>query len=309
LAYHILNIDRAECTLTCSRGQIICVDSDGRNKTSVPLEDVASIVVTSFQATVSSSLLTAAAKHGVAIVFCEGFRPISILLPANRSTDTLLTRAHVRIKSRARASLWRRTVNAKVRNQTLLAAALAPGHLGLGKMRALLASRSDYKESIAARLYWDIYGDSIGHPSFIRDQSLGGINALLNYGYAVLLSILLQKLFAVGLDPTFGIFHATREHATPLAYDLMEPFRPCVDYRVAQWAILATDREIPLDVSTPFRQWVTEFAISPVRYLNRSMEVRSAVEEVVRSFRRAVMEQKPSLYLPWTPKASKWDGS
>lgn len=55
------------------------------------------------------------------------------------------------------------------------------------------------------------------------------MNALLNYGYAVLLSTVLQKLFGVGLDPTFGIFHATREQATPLAYDLMEPFRPCVE--------------------------------------------------------------------------------
>jgi CRISPR/Cas system-associated endonuclease Cas1 len=27
-----------------------------------------------------------------------------------------------------------------------------------------------------------------------------------------------------------------RENSTPLAYDLMEPFRPCVDWRVAQWA-------------------------------------------------------------------------
>lgn len=33
---------------------------------------------------------------------------------------------------------------------------------------------------------------------------------LLNYGYAALLSTILQKLFAVGLDPTFGISHVVR---------------------------------------------------------------------------------------------------
>ena len=37
-----------------------------------------------------------------------------------------------------------------------------------------------------------------------------------------------EGVLRVGLDPTFGIFHVTREQATPLAYDLMEPFRPCV---------------------------------------------------------------------------------
>jgi len=200
-------------------------------------------------------------------------------------------------------------VNAKVRNQALVIAHLIPSHTNLRRLQDLLATWSDHKESVAARLYWGMYGDGIGQTDFIRDQKLGRINSLLNYGYAVLLSVVLQKLFAVGLDPTFGIFHATREHATPLAYDLMEPFRPCVDFRVAKWVLMAKDRDIPLEVSTPFRQWVTEFAISPVRYLNRSMELRSAVEEVIRSFRRAVMEQKPSLYLPWTPKASRWDGS
>jgi len=45
-----------------------------------------------------------------------------------------------------------------------------------------------------------------------------------------------KKLFGVGLDPTFGVSHVARERSTPLAYDLMEPFRPCVDWRVAQWA-------------------------------------------------------------------------
>jgi CRISPR/Cas system-associated endonuclease Cas1 len=50
------------------------------------------------------------------------------------------------------------------------------------------------------------------------------VNALLNYGYAVLLSTVLQKRFAVGLDPTWGLSHAPRERATPPAYDLMVPF-------------------------------------------------------------------------------------
>jgi CRISPR-associated protein Cas1 len=80
-----------------------------------------------------------------------------------------------------------------------------------------------------------MYGEALGIADFTREREAGGVNALLNYGYAVLLSTMLQKLFGVGLDPTFGINHVVRERSTPLAYDLMEPFRPCVDWRVAQW--------------------------------------------------------------------------
>ncbi len=77
---------------------------------------------------------------------------------------------------------------------------------------------------------------------YVRDRGRGGLNDLLNYGYAVLLSTVLQKLFGVGLDPTFGISHVARERSTPLAYDLMEPFRPCVDWRVMQWVKQHPDR-------------------------------------------------------------------
>lgn len=52
-------------------------------------------------------------------------------------------------------------------------------------------------------------------PDFTRARAGGGWNSLLNYGYAVLLSTVLQKLFALGLDPTFGISHATRERQHP----------------------------------------------------------------------------------------------
>jgi hypothetical protein len=49
-----------------------------------------------------------------------------------------------------------------------------------------------------------------------------GFNGLLNSGYAVLLSTILQELFGVGLDPTFGVSHVPRERSNPPAYDLME---------------------------------------------------------------------------------------
>jgi CRISPR-associated protein Cas1 len=130
---------------------------------------------------------------------------------------------------------------------------------------------------------------------------------LLNYGYAVLLSTVLQKLFGVGLDPTFGISHVPRERSTPLAYDLMEPFRPCVDWRVIQWA-----REHPeikeWEVTKEFRKWVTGFPLERVDYLQFTLEIQGVIEGVVRGFRRAVLEKQPRYYKPWTPKNSKWAG-
>jgi len=201
----------------------------------VPIEDVASIIITSFSAVVHSHLLLEAAKHGVALIICEAFKPVSLVLPANRSSDTLLTRAQVCLPAVKKAAFWKKTLDAKCANQLSLARQLAPEDAGLLAMESTVRGKHPAKEAMAARAFWGIYGPALGEPDFTREQELGGINSLLNYGYAVLLSTILQKLFGVGLDPTFGIGHAIRERSTPLAYDLMEPFRPCVDWRVARW--------------------------------------------------------------------------
>jgi CRISP-associated protein Cas1 len=58
-------------------------------------------------------------------------------------------------------------------------------------------------------------------------------NALLSYGYALLLKDVTNAILAVGLDPSLGFYHQPRSQAHPLALDLMELFRvPLVDLPV-----------------------------------------------------------------------------
>jgi CRISP-associated protein Cas1 len=305
MGYHLLSIDSPQCSLSCKDGQVTCrVDGEEVPRT-IPLEDVASILITSFSASIHSNLLVEAAKHGVSVIFCESFQPISVLLPANRSTDTALTRAQVDLAKRERDMLWRRTVDAKCRNQLLLSEHWQPDHPKLSELRHYESGKHECKEAICARLHWEVFGTMIGQPDYCRERSQDGVNALLNYGYAVLLSTVLQRLFGMGLDPTFGIFHVTREHATPLAYDLMEPFRPLVDASVAAWV---NQQSSSLSVTREFRSHITQVMLQRIEHQGERMEARNAVEAVARSFRRALKEGKTTLYKPWTPNATKWAG-
>lgn len=274
---------------------------------SVPLEDVAAVVITSFSASIHSKLLLEAARHGVGVILCEAFKPASLVLPANRSTDTLLTRAQIDLPAKTRNNLWKKTVDAKVRNQSTLARHLAPDDIALTDLERYATGRHVDKESSAARLFWGIYARAFSLKDFRRGRDEGGINPLLNYGYAILLSTVLQKCFALGIDPTFGIFHKTREKATPLAYDLMEPFRPCVDWRVAQWI---RNHPSPEDwkVNLEFRRWVTGFPLVKTEHMGLKLEVRGCIEGVIRSFRKALLNQKTITYKPWIQGNSKWDG-
>jgi CRISPR-associated endonuclease Cas2 len=277
MSYHIVSIDSPQCSLSCKDGQLTCKTAEGERK--LPLEDVASIIITSFSASIHSELFLEAAKHGVALIICESFKPVSLVLPANRSTDTMLSRALLNLTPKARAALWMKTIDAKCQNQFALAEHVAPQDKTLSALRETAFGKKPHKEAICAKMFWQVFGRTLNDEDFIRDRGRGGLNHFLNYGYAVLLSTVLQKLFGVGLDPTFGISHVERERSTPLAYDLMEQFRPCVDWRVCQW-VKQHPNPNEWEVTKEFRKWVTGFPLERVDYLDLSLEIQGVIEGV-----------------------------
>jgi CRISPR-associated protein Cas1 len=306
MSYHIVSIDAPEADLTCRDGQLVCT-SDGAVK-KLPLEDIASIIVTSFSARIHSHLFLEAARHGVALVICEKFQPVALLLPACRSADTLLTRRHLTLPDAARRRLWEKTIDAKCANQAFVASRIAPASVSTAQLLRAASGRSARKEGGCAKLFWEIFSDGLRVEGFARGRKLGGLNDLLNFGYAVLLSTVLQKLYGFGLDPMVGISHAIRERSAPLAYDLMEPFRPCVDWRIYQWVKDRPQAEA-FEVSAEFRRWLTGFSLERFDYLGLELDIRGCIEGVVRGFRQAVLTDSSRHYRPWTWKNSKWAGS
>jgi CRISPR-associated protein Cas1 len=54
------------------------------------------------------------------------------------------------------------------------------------------------------------------------------VNALLSYGYTILLNQILSAICTVGLDPYIGYLHTSQYGKPALALDLMEEFRPLI---------------------------------------------------------------------------------
>jgi len=61
------------------------------------------------------------------------------------------------------------------------------------------------------------------------------INALLNYGYAILESIIGKYINTIGLDVSIGYLHEISPSKHPLVYDLQELFRYVIDYSVIEF--------------------------------------------------------------------------
>lgn len=66
MSYHIVHVGSPTARLNCRDGQLTCETEDGDK--SLPMEDVASVVVTSFSATIHSEVLLQAAEKGVVLI-------------------------------------------------------------------------------------------------------------------------------------------------------------------------------------------------------------------------------------------------
>lgn len=67
-----------------------------------------------------------------------------------------------------------------------------------------------------------------------QEKASDEINALLNYGYAVLESMIRKTINSIGFDPSIGYLHEIAPSKHPLVYDLQELFRHVIDYSVIE---------------------------------------------------------------------------
>ena len=100
----------------------------------------------------------------------------------------------------------------------------------LALVRGVRSGDPNNAEAHAARVYWQNWIPEA--TAFRRDADGDGLNALLNYGYAVLRAAVARAIVAAGLLPSLGLKHSNRSNAFALADDLMEPLRPLVDWHV-----------------------------------------------------------------------------
>jgi CRISPR-associated endonuclease Cas1 len=79
---------------------------------------------------------------------------------------------------------------------------------------------------------WKQIGPRVSPKSGTNREATHPVNAILNYGYAILESQVRISVSAAGLDPYLGYFHGRWRGKQGLVLDLMEPMRPMVDRSV-----------------------------------------------------------------------------
>lgn len=196
---------------------------------SVPIEDIGLIILDNPYITLTNALLMALNENNTAVISCDpSHLPYGLMLPMfSHHAFTEKLQAQLEASQPLIKNLWQQTVIAKISNQ---AALLRKEGVDVKKMEFLggevRSGDPGNVEGRAAAYYWD---NLFGEGGFLRCRFGDFPNNLLNYGYAVLRTIVARSLIASGLFPSIGIHHRNKYNPYCLADDIMEPFRPFVD--------------------------------------------------------------------------------
>lgn len=216
--------------LSVAHRQLV-VERPEQPKTTLPIEDLGVVVVDDACATFTQAVFIELLQAGATVMITgRDHLPIGMMLPLDAHyVQTERHRAQVEASEPVRKRSWQALIQAKIDQQAAVLAHFTGDHGGLAPMaRRVRSGDPDNLEAQAAQRYWPrLFG-----AGFRRDRDAEGLNALLNYGYAVIRAATARAVVAAGLIPSLGVHHRNRSNPFCLADDLLEPYRPYVDWRV-----------------------------------------------------------------------------
>ncbi len=223
--------------LAVRQDQLIIYLKKSAQEAQRPIEDLALVLLAHREITLTHPLLSALAAKNVSLLVTNSSHLPNGLLFSLDYHCTQRERLDLQLNASLpmKKQLWKRVVQAKIDQQARLLQQMqcnTASHQLRRLARQVQSGDRTCLEAQAARIYWK----NLLGPSFIRDREGAPPNQALNYGYTILRAATARALAAHGLFVMLGIHHKNRYNAFPLADDIMEPYRPFVDWTVAHLA-------------------------------------------------------------------------
>jgi CRISPR-associated protein Cas1 len=291
----ILEISSGPARLSIQNQQLV-IRRDGQEPRSVPVEDIGILLIDQVAVSYTHAVFTSLAEQGATVVFCgRNHMPSSMLMPlVGNTAQTERFAAQLTAGAPLKKQLWRQVVARKLLLQAAVLRATSGNDAGLGSMgRSVRSGDSTNLEAQGARRYWPrLFGEP-----FRRDPEGEPPNNLLNYGYMAVRAAVARALIAAGLLPTVGIHHHNRYNAFCLADDLMEPYRPLVDFKV--WQIVRQEL-VPPDLGREAKAHLLGLFNESVLIDGRRSPVLLAIHSSAASLARSFAERRAQVSMPAT---------
>ncbi len=268
---------------TTNKQMVVVMGEEGvsTSEKTIPIEDIGIIILDHQQITITQALMAGLLANNTAIITCDGtHHPTGLMLNLDgHSLQSQKFQAQVEATVPLKKQLWQQTITAKIQNQAaMLAFRREENKMLLSLAASVKSGDSENCEAQAAVYYWKkVFPDTL---NFYRDREGPPPNNLLNYGYAILRALVARTLVGSGLLPTLGIHHRNQYNSYCLADDIMEPYRPYVDYIVFQ--IIRTNGKY-LEMSPSMKKALLEIPAMDVIIEGKKSPLMNAVQRTTAS--------------------------
>ena len=221
------------CSLSFKNNNLAIKNDKGL--TQIPLSDISVVLIENLATSITTKLLSHLTQNKITTIVCdEHHLPNGILLPFNGKVRMLESYKYQTIATQEfKADLWDKIIKNKIYNQaTVLHYALLDDEAQELLKMIIKVVEGDTRniEATASQLYWKAIFLQRFH-YFTRTMS-DIRNSALNYGYAIVRSIIANTLTCRGFILYDGIHHKSELNQFNLVDDVIEVFRSFVDIEV-----------------------------------------------------------------------------
>ncbi len=227
MSYHILHLTIPNISLYTDKGFLFCkYDDESANK--IPLDDLRAVIVATHQVSFTNTCLAKLLENDVIVLHCDNhYKPVGWSAALDRVVRVKAFLNQICQDKKFENELWKIILKAKVNNQSQNLKLLGCDNANIER----LINKPLLSEANIAKQYWKLYFEALGVKTKREHKDAKNFeNACLNYGYAVIAALIYRSSLVHGLCPNLGIHHKQNYRSIPLIYDLMEPFRPFIDY-------------------------------------------------------------------------------
>ncbi len=260
----------------------------------IPIEDIDTLVIDNHGTKITTNLINSLANQDVAVIICDqSHLPSTVILPyAKHSRQAKISSGQLNMRQPIRKQLWQKNIIQKILSQAEVLKKFNLEYSELIRLSGFVKSGDTSNcEALAARIYFNqLLSDST------RRQPTW-YNSALDYGYSIMRSCIARSVVSHGLIASLGIFHHNELNNFNLVDDLIECYRPFVDFYVLRTVCLRhTGEEFDENLSKEDRVLLTQVINENVRIRNLSYSIKHSIDIMVESFIAAFRNEDIGLF-------------
>lgn len=239
------------------------IDRDGEI-TTFHIDEFDVVIFSSLEISCSLYLFNKLSEDGKTIIFCNSKKlPYCSLFPFNGTGNSFLRlREQLEWSDNSKNTIWKYIVETKLQSQA--DALMYYGYRDVKKPNVENGDSTNAEGRFANEYFNRIFGRR-----FLRHNN-DNVNAALNYGYSILLSVTARIIASHGYNQALGVHHASATNNFNFACDIMEPFRPIIDI------IVKRNGERMLD--TEYKCELAHAIYKDVIYHGKTYSVKNAID-------------------------------